>query len=219
MIRVTNICKTYNGCIKAVTNVNADFIEKGISLIMGHSGSGKTTLLQILALMQSPDEGKIEVDSIDITKLSLKEQTVFRRDNFGFVFQSYLLHNKLTALENVILPMYAINGKSFNENKKRAEELLEMVDLKDRTDHYPKQLSGGEQQRVAIARALANNPKYIFADEPTGNLDVDNERKILSIFSELAVDKCVIMVSHNNVVEDYANSIFDMNSGILSKRR
>ena len=219
MIKVSNISKTYNGSIKAVNDVSANFDDNGISLIMGHSGSGKTTLLQIIALMLSPDHGSIKIDDNDITKLNLKEQTAFRRDNFGFIFQSYLLHDKLTALENVILPMYAVSGTSFNKNKNRAMELLEMVNLNDRVNHYPKQLSGGEQQRVAIARALANDPKYILADEPTGNLDIDNEKMILEIFAELAKKKCIIMVSHNYATEKYADNIFDMSSGVLSIRR
>ena len=218
MIKFQNLSKTFKNGVVAVKQASGNFSDNGIHLIMGHSGSGKTTLLQMLALLQKPTQGNIIVDDNDILEMSEKEKIQFRRDHFGFVFQSFLLQDKLTALENVMLPMLAKEGVSFAEMKEKSEHLLEIVKLKERLHHHPHELSGGEQQRVAIARALANEPKYIFADEPTGNLDQESENSVLELFHVLSDQRCIVIVSHNPYVEKYAQRIFDMTSGELCVR-
>lgn len=218
MIQFENLSKTFKNGVVGVRQASGSFDDSGIHLIMGHSGSGKTTLLQMIALLQRPTQGTIMVDGSNVLEMSEKEHISFRRDHFGFVFQSFLLQDKLTALENVMLPMLAKQTLSFAEMQEKGEHLLEIVHLKERMQHCPPALSGGEQQRVAIARALANNPKYIFADEPTGNLDQESENSILELFRTLSEQRCIVIVSHNPVTESYAKQIFDMTSGELSVR-
>lgn len=182
--------------------------------IMGHSGSGKSTLIQCLGLLDNINSGKIYIDNEDTSKMSLSKQNSIRNDKIGFVFQDYYLNNTMRAYENVMLPM--LINKNYNDKdiSKIAKSLLCDVGLKDRIKHYPKQLSGGEQQRVAIARSLANNPNIILADEPTGNLDEENEKYILAILKEMASNgKCVIIVSHNPLIKEYADVVINMKKG------
>ncbi len=219
MITINNLNKIFDNGVVGLKNINCSFKDNSFNLIRGHSGAGKTTFLQIMALMQSPSNGEILVDKKNILQLSNKEKTIFRKENFGFIFQSYLLHEKLKAIENVMLALYANHGINDKEAINRSKELLELVGLKNRMDHYPNELSGGEQQRVAIARALANSPKYIFADEPTGNLDEENEVMILDLLKMLSNNHCIITVSHNVLTEKYADNIFDMSAGELFERR
>ncbi len=218
MIKFENLSKTFQNGTVGLRNVSGSFADTGIHLIMGHSGSGKTTLLQILALLQTFDGGDLCIDDLNIANLREKQKLEFRRDHFGFVFQSFFLQEQLTALENVMLPMLAQNCMSLDAMMERGEILLKQVQLENRTRHYPRELSGGEQQRVAIARALANDPKYIFADEPTGNLDEESENHILEIFQMLSATHSIIIVSHNPITEKYANAFFDMKDGVLSRR-
>ena len=182
--------------------------------IIGHSGSGKTTLLNILGLINHDYQGTYKIDDVDVQKLSDSELANMRVHKIGFVFQDFLLDENLTAIENVMLPM--INNELIEKinRKKIASDLLSSVGLDKRFNNYPKQLSAGEKQRVAIARALANNPDYILCDEPTGNLDKDNERKILNILRELpSKGKTVIVVSHSTIIKDYADVIIELNDG------
>ncbi len=218
MIQVQNLNKSFDNGVIGLRNVSCTFLDKSFNLIMGHSGSGKTTLLQIASLMLKPTSGMIFIDDIDVLSLSLDKQTTFRRNNIGFIFQSYLLHPQLSAFDNILLALYANENISAEQAKERTSELLKKVGLSDRVSHKPKELSGGEQQRVAIARALANNPKFIFADEPTGNLDEENEIKILELLTELKREHSIIMVSHNAIAEKYADKIFDMSHGEVSER-
>ena len=218
MIQVKNINKTFDNGVVGLKNISCTFYDKSFNLIMGHSGSGKTTLLQVASLMLKPSSGSIIIDDIEAISLKPYKQTIFRRDNIGFVFQSYLLHPQLSALDNILLALYANENITDTQAKDKAFELLDQVGLSDRASHKPKELSGGEQQRVAIARALANNPKYIFADEPTGNLDEENEKKILEILMELKKEHCIVMVSHNIIAEKYADRIFDMSQGEVTER-
>lgn len=218
MIILENVEKKFENGIVGIKNINAKFKDKSVNLIVGHSGSGKTTLLQSMALLTSVTKGKVIFDNINANNFNNKEQVLFRRKNFGFIFQSYFLHDKLTALENVILPMYVNYNISTSEIIQRGKDLLELVGVSSRENHYPKEMSGGEQQRVAIARAMANNPRYIFADEPTGNLDEKNELKILSIIKNLSKEKCIVIVSHNKVAEEFADEIFEMQSGTIRRK-
>lgn len=218
MIILENVEKKFENGVVGIKNINAKFKDKSVNLIVGHSGSGKTTLLQSMALLTSVTKGKVIFDNINTNNFNNKEQVLFRRKNLGFIFQSYFLHDKLTALENVILPMYANYNISTSEIIQRGKDLLELVGISSRENHYPKEMSGGEQQRVAIARAMANNPRYIFADEPTGNLDEENELKILSIIKNLSKEKCIVIVSHNKVAEEFADEIFEMQSGTIRRK-
>ena len=172
MIKIQNLKKTYPGKVPtpALKGVTVEVGNGEFIAIMGRSGSGKSTLLHQLGLLDTPTDGKILLDNADVTKLTEVEKTKYRLEYLGYVFQEYALIVEFTALENVYLPAMAF-GKQELEYKKRALELLTLVGLGDRADHYPNELSGGEQQRVAIARALINNPKILFADEPTANLD------------------------------------------------
>ena len=173
LIEIKNLTKTYqrhDGAINAVDNITLDIPKGSFVTITGASGSGKTTLLLILGGLLRPTAGKMTYNDAEVNLHNEEELAEFRSDHVGFVMQSFALVPYLTALENI---MIALNVKNRDkaENRKRAIELLKWVDLDDRTTHYPRELSAGQQQRVAIARALANNPDLLLADEPTGNLD------------------------------------------------
>lgn len=221
-IIVKNLTKTYkkkNYNIDVLKNLNVKFSYGKLYLIIGHSGSGKSTLLRILGLIDKPDKGQINILGNDVIGLSEKDLANMRNNEIGFIFQDFLLDKHLTAKENVIIPMLINkNYKNRVEINKRASELLKRTSLSDRENHYPKELSGGEQQRVAISRALANNPNIILADEPTGNLDKENEIKIFEILRSLSSGgKCVIVVSHSSEILKYADVIYNLDDGILEK--
>lgn len=218
-MKLENVCKTFNvgsKHIKVLENVNYQFKLGVFYAIMGESGNGKTTLVNILGLLENITGGKYLIDNRDATNLSDFEAATLRRDYFGFVFQDFNLDEQLKAYENVMVPM--LINKNIKNPKELAISLLKQVGLENRIDHFPKQLSGGEKQRVSIARALANNPKVILADEPTGNLDKDNETKIFKILKELSQNgKCIIVVSHSSEVKKYANIILKIDKGKLSE--
>ena len=217
VIEARDLVKTFRKTFHAVDGVSLALERGKFYAVMGHSGSGKTTLLQILGLLEDASSGSILINGADASHLKEKEKAQIRRDTIGFVFQAYYLNPKLKAYENVMLPMY-INPQIGKEAKERAKELLAGLGLEDRTNHYPKQMSGGEQQRVAIARALANDPDCIFADEPTGNLDEENERLVFDTLTELAkAGKCVLVVSHNEVVREYADCLLLMEKGKIKE--
>ena len=199
IITVDNINKTYkNGSLELQVLKNISFkVDKGEFLaIMGSSGSGKSTMMNILGCLDNQYEGRYILDGIDISKSTENELSEIRNKKIGFIFQSFNLLPRLTALENVELPLvYSSIPKE--KRHKRANELLEMVGLKDRTHHRPNELSGGQRQRVAIARALVNNPSIILADEPTGNLDSKSEAEIIEILQKLnKMGKTIVIVTH-----------------------
>ena len=200
---VTKIYKTKVEEIKILNNINFEINESDLISIQGKSGSGKTTLLNILGLLDSDFNGNIYIDDKNIKSLS---KTEIRAKNIGFVFQFHYLLPEFTALENVILPGLENKENSRVEIKNRAIELLELVGLKDRLNHYPNELSGGEKQRVAIARALINNPKIILADEPTGNLDEHNSKNINELFLKINKEKkqSIVIVTHSKELADIA---------------
>lgn len=212
------VFKIGNEKIYALNNVSITIRNKTFYAIMGHSGAGKSTLIQILGLLDSLSEGELYLNGEKIQDLSENEKARIRMEQVGFVFQSFHLNPKLKAIENVMLPMY-INPKiKKSERNSRALELLKKFGLEERSNHYPKELSGGEQQRVAIARALANNPNFILADEPTGNLDEENEQIVFSELKNLTKEgKAVVVVTHNDIVKKYADKILYMDNGIVEE--
>ena len=207
IITVDKVNKTYkNGSLELQVLKNISFkVYKGEFLaIMGSSGSGKSTMMNILACLDSQYEGTYILDGIDISKLTENQLSEIRNKKIGFIFQSFNLLPRLSALENVELPLvYSSVPKA--ERHKRAAELLEMVGLKDRMHHKPNELSGGQRQRVAIARALVNDPSIILADEPTGNLDSKSEEEIIEILQELnRMGKTIVIVTHEPNIGDIA---------------
>lgn len=220
-LKICNISKKYqlnSEQIIALNNLSYNFEYGKMYAIMGHSGSGKSTLIQCMGLLDKIDTGKIYINDEDISTMSNTKKNQIRNIEIGFIFQNYYLNNTMKAYENVMLPML-INKKYKNKNiKEYAKNLLKEVGLENRINHYPKHLSGGEQQRVAIARAIANNPNIILADEPTGNLDEQNEEYILKNLKKLSLrGKCVIIVSHNAAVKKYADVIINMKKGVFSE--
>ena len=203
--------------ITAMDNVNLKIDMGKLYVIMGHSGSGKSTLIQILGLLDNLTSGELYIDGQDVSNISEDEKADIRQKKIGFVFQSFYLNPKLTAIENVMLPMYINKDIESSNRRRKALKLLTNFGLENRINHYPKELSGGEQQRIAIARALANDPDFILADEPTGNLDVKNEEIVYNTLRDLANNgKAVVVVSHNENIKKYADKVFYMNSGKLS---
>lgn len=208
IIKVNDINKTYkNGDmeLRVLKNISFSVKEGEFLAIMGSSGSGKSTMMNILGCLDSEYEGKYLLDGIDISKMNQDELSEIRNKKIGFIFQSFNLLPKLSAVENVELPL-VYSGVKKGERYKKAMELLELVGLKDRATHRPNELSGGQRQRVAIARALINNPSIILADEPTGNLDSKSEEEIIKILKELnAKGKTIIVVTHEPNIGEQAN--------------
>ena len=220
MLELKKISKKYSipgkNDIIALDNITMSFKYNKFYGITGHSGSGKSTLLQILGLADNFDSGIYMIDKVDSSTLSDKEKSSMRINKFGFVFQSFYLNPKISALENVVLPMIINkNIKNKEERIKRAKKLLKRFGLEDKYNSKINQLSGGEQQRVAIARALANDPDIILADEPTGNLDKKNEKQVFEIFRELVDkdNKTVIVVSHNEILKDFSDEVYEFSEG------
>lgn len=219
-IELKNVSKIYNNKVTAMDNVSLKLSEGEFIAVMGQSGSGKSTLLQIAGLLDSCTSGEVIINGKSVSKLDKNKLADVRMKSLGFVFQAFHLNSHLKVYENIMVPML-INSEFKNkaEMKQRAEELVATVGLSHRIDHYPSELSGGEQQRVAIARALANNPDFILADEPTGNLDSKNELMIFEELKKLAESgKGVLVVSHNDAVMDFADRICIMKDGVLEEK-
>ena len=208
-ITLNNISKSYYQADKEISvlkNINFEVGEGEIVSITGPSGSGKTTLLNIIALIDSLDLGKLNVFGEDLSNLSEKEKSVFRKNNFGFVYQSNNLFEDFSAIENVALPLI-LNGYKKNDAYNESEKILSEFGLLDRKTHFPNALSGGEQQRVAIARAIVNKPRIVIADEPTGNLDKDNSLIIFDYLMKYVDSEklTVVMATHNNELASKCN--------------
>ena len=184
--------------------------------IMGGSGAGKTTLLTILGTLDRPSSGEIEFNGINIMSLSEKKLAQFRNQHIGFVFQFHHLLPEFTALENICIPAF-INKIQKKEAEQNAMELLDLLGLKERANHKPSELSGGEQQRVAVARALINKPKVIFADEPSGNLDSANAQKLHELFFTLRdeLKQTIVVVTHNEILANMADRKLEMKDGLI----
>lgn len=218
-IELKNVSKVYNKNVTAMDNVSLKVSEGEFIAVMGQSGSGKSTLLQVAGLLDSCTSGEVIINGENVSKLDKNKLADVRMKSLGFVFQAFHLNAHLKVYENIMVPMLINNEfKNKAEMKQRAEELVAKVGLSHRIDHYPSELSGGEQQRVAIARALANDPDFILADEPTGNLDSKNEIMIFEELKRLSDSgKGVLVVSHNDAVIDFADRICVMKDGVLEE--
>jgi len=228
LIRLENIVKIYRlGEVEvhALRGVSIEVNEGEFVAIMGPSGSGKSTLMNIIGCLDTPTSGKYYLEGIEVSRLSRNELAKIRNKKIGFVFQTFNLLPRTSALENVELPLF-YNNTSAKERKKKAMEALKAVGLEGREKHTSAQLSGGEQQRVAIARALVTNPSIILADEPTGNLDTRSSIEIMSIFQKLNDEgRTIILVTHENDISQYAKRLVKIrdgkivSDGLIEKRR
>lgn len=224
IIIAKNICKSYykkniKEKLIILDNISIKFETGNFYAIMGHSGSGKTTFINILGLIDNFDSGSLSIDEINIdNSFNDNKMSKIRMENIGFVFQDFQLDNNLKAIENVIFPMLINKNIPKSEREVIAARLLDKMDLSDRKYHYINELSGGERQRVAIARALANNPNFLLADEPTGNLDKKMEANIFGFLKTLTKDgKCIIVVSHSEEVKKYADKVFVLDDGKIKE--
>ena len=219
-LKLENICKVYNSKTEkviALNQINYQFEVGKFYAIMGHSGSGKSTLISILGLIDRPSSGKYYLNGEDVFKLDDYKLSKLRNKEIGFIFQNFYLDEHLKAYENVMIPMIINENIPKDERKNRAITLLKKLNLEKRVNHFPKEMSGGEQQRVAIARALANEPNIILADEPTGNLDKKNELMVFEELKNLSLaGKLVIVVSHSDEIKNYADIILELKDGELS---
>lgn len=218
VIKIRNITRNFplgNEVVKILKGIDLD-IERGEYVaLMGPSGSGKSTLMNLLGCLDTPTSGTYELNGKDVSNMSDDELAEIRNREIGFVFQTFNLLPRTTALENVALPMiYA--GKSKKERTERATQVLQDVGLGDRMDHRPNQLSGGQRQRVAVGRALVNNPSIILADEPTGNLDSKTSLEIMNLFNQIhKAGNTVILVTHEEEIAENAHRIIRLRDGMI----
>ena len=215
MIKTTNIQKSY-GDLHVLKGVSLEVKEGEVISIVGASGAGKTTLLQILGTLDEADSGELLINQQAVGNLKDKALSSFRNQSIGFVFQFHNLLAEFTALENICLPAF-IAGTTKTEAEKRATELLALLNLSDRANHKPNELSGGEKQRVAVARALINSPTVVLADEPSGNLDSQNADELHQIFFQLnkELGQTFILVTHNQQLANMANRKLVMKDGMI----
>ena len=213
MLEIKNICKSY-GNLQVLRDVTLSVGEHEIVTILGPSGAGKTTLLQIAGTLDKADSGQILYDGVAVDSFRDRRLSAFRNDNIGFIFQFHQLLAEFNARENVALPAM-IGGSSRRKALKRADELLAMLGLSDRLYHKPAQLSGGERQRTAVARALINDPRIVFADEPTGSLDSRNRDEIQALFDRLRTElgQTFLIVTHDRTLADIADRVVSMADG------
>ncbi len=220
VVRVRNVSKSYRRgdfTVPVLTGINLDIPRGDFLAVMGPSGSGKSTLLNLIAGIDRTDNGSIVIDGQDIAALSESELAKWRAGNVGFIFQFYNLIPVLTAFENVDLPLH-LTGLTGKQRKEHVRTALAMVNLEERMDHYPNQLSGGEQQRVAIARAIVSDPAILVADEPTGDLDRKSAEDILDLMGRLntGMGKTIIMVTHDPHAAQRAHTIRHLEKGIFN---
>lgn len=210
VIEVKNLSKAYGANI-VLKNKSFVFETKKLYAIVGHSGSGKTTLFNIIGLIDNDYDGELTIDGTIAKKMSIDYKARLRNKKIGFVFQNFLLNDYLTVIENVCLPLITNKKISKYEKQNKALKILNQLNIESKSKRFPKELSGGEQQRVAIARALINDPDIILADEPTGNLDRDNENEVFKELKKMAnAGKCVIVISHSQEILKYADKKYDI---------
>ena len=218
LLEVDNICKTYGTgetAVHALKKVSFSVPKGEYVAIVGESGSGKSTLLNMIGALDTPTSGKVKIGGKDIFSMNDSKLTVFRRRNIGFIFHSFNLVPELTVEQNIIFPVLLDYQKP---DKKYLEELLTVLNLKERRNHLPSQLSGGQQQRVAIGRALITRPSLILADEPTGNLDTQNSSEVISLLKEASrkYEQTIIMITHNRSIAQSADRILQVSDGVLT---
>lgn len=221
VIKVKNLYKLYkvgDEIVRALDGVDFEIHKGEFCAIVGTSGSGKSTLLNMLAGLERPTKGSIVIDGQRIENLNEEELVAFRRNNVGFIFQSFHLMGTMNALENIALPL-TFRGEDKKLRLKKAEKMLELVGLKKHRKHMPNQMSGGQQQRVGVARALVVDPKIIFADEPTGNLDSHTSEEVMKLMQKVVREqkKTLVMVTHDNHLATYADRIFHISDGKIIK--
>ena len=218
LLEVRNICKTYGSgetSVKALKDVSFSVPRGEYVAVVGESGSGKSTLLNMIGALDIPTSGKVLIVGKDIFSMNDRKLTVFRRRNIGFIFQAFNLIPELTVEQNMIFPMLLDYQKP---DRKYLEELLTVLNLKDRRNYLPSQLSGGQQQRVAIGRALITRPALILADEPTGNLDTQNSSEVIALLKEASkkYEQTIIMITHNRSIAQTADRVLQVSDGVLT---
>ena len=218
LLEVKNICKTYGSgetAVKALKDVSFSVPKGEYVAVVGESGSGKSTLLNMIGALDTPTTGKVLIDGKDIFAMDERKLTVFRRRNIGFIFLAFNLVPELTVEQNIIFPVLLDYQKP---DKKYLEELLAVLNLKERRNHLPSQLSGGQQQRVAIGRALITRPALILADEPTGNLDTQNSSEVIALLKEASkkYEQTIIMITHNRSIAQTADRVLQVSDGNLT---
>lgn len=213
MIEIKSLFKSY-GNLTVLSDVSLSVPDHEILTVVGPSGAGKTTLLQIAGSLDRPDRGSVAYDGTELTSMSDRKLSAFRNRHIGFIFQFHQLLSEFSAQENVAMPA-RIGGMSASRAMKRAAELLDMMGLSERLRHKPSQLSGGERQRAAVARALINEPKVVFADEPTGSLDSANRDEICRLISDLRreMGQTFVIVTHDPTIASIADRVVDMADG------
>ncbi|RLD79580.1 MAG: ABC transporter ATP-binding protein [Bacteroidetes bacterium] len=216
MLKTNNLIKIFRSDeveTTALNKVNLNISEGEFVAIMGPSGCGKSTLLNILGLLDNPSTGEIYFKGVNVSRFSERQRTRIRKENVGFVFQSFNLIDELSVYENVELPLLYLKYSSA-ERKKKVTEVLEYMQIAHRRKHFPQQLSGGQQQRIAVARAVVTNPKLILADEPTGNLDSVNGEEVMNLLTELNNNgTTIVMVTHSPIDADKAHRIIQLFDG------
>ena len=218
LLEVNNICKTYGRgetAVHALKKVSFSVPKGEYVAIVGESGSGKSTLLNMIGALDTPTSGKVVIGGKEIFSMNDNRLTVFRRRNIGFIFQAFNLIPELTVEQNIIFPVLLDYQKP---DRKYLEELLTVLNLKERRNHLPSQLSGGQQQRVAIGRALITRPSLILADEPTGNLDTQNSSEVIALLKEASrkYEQTIIMITHNRSIAQSADRILQVSDGVLT---
>lgn len=218
LLEVQSISKTYGSgeaAVHALKNVSFSVPKGEYVAIVGESGSGKSTILNMIGALDNPTSGKVLIEGKDIFAMKESKRTIFRRRNIGFIFQAFNLIPELTVEQNIIFPILLDYQKP---NQKYLEELLEVLNLKERRNHLPGQLSGGQQQRVAIGRALITRPSLILADEPTGNLDSQNSSEVIALLKNASkrYAQTIIMITHNRSIAQSADRVLQVSDGVLT---
>lgn len=218
LLEVKSLSKTYgsgNTAVHALKNVSFDVPKGEFVAIVGESGSGKSTLLNMLGALDTPTEGKVYIDGKDILSMDDNAMTIFRRRNIGFIFQAFNLMPELTVEQNIIFPVLLDYQKP---DMAYLDELLTILNLKERRNHLPSQLSGGQQQRVAVGRALFTRPSLILADEPTGNLDSQNTNEVIALLKETSkkYEQTIVMITHSRSIAQTADRILQVSDGVLT---
>lgn len=218
LLEVRNICKTYGSgenAVRALKDVSFSVPKGEYVAVVGESGSGKSTLLNMVGALDTPTSGKVLIDGKDIFAMDDRKLTIFRRRNIGFIFQAFNLIPELTVEQNIIFPALLDYQKP---DRAYLEELLAVLNLKERRDHLPSRLSGGQQQRAAIGRALFTRPSLILADEPTGNLDTQNSREVIALLKNASkkYEQTIIMITHNRSIAQTADRVLRVSDGRLT---